>query len=148
MPRKKTDEQPSAAPRPVELLTPMAGTGLIWPFHGGSLRGYVDTVVRADDPLLDTGALDPQIVREFGLIQNCRQRDRMMAAPAGATVTPHSNAHAARLYARLGYDGAPYEGAQPVVTPPQPKPEIRKEPEQELGGDDLEVPTRDDVSVS
>lgn len=142
MAKKKADE---AAARPaVELLTPMPAAGIIWPFHGGSLRGYTGLVVRADDPLLDTSAIDPQVVREFGLIPGCRQRDRLMAAPKGAVVTPHDNAHAARLYARLGYDGAPYASKDPQPAPTEPSPVLRSEPEEQLEGSDLEVPERDD----
>lgn len=141
MAKKKPDE---AAKPAFELLTPMHGTGIIWPFHGGSLRGYTGVVVRSDDPLLDTTGIDPMIVQEFRLIPNCRQRDRMMAAPKDAEVTPHDNAHAARLYARLGFEGAPYASGAPATPAPEPKPQLRSQPEAGLDASDLAVPARDD----
>lgn len=144
MARRKTDDE---KPRPVELLSPKAGIGLIWPFHGGSLRGYSDIVVRADDPLLDTGPLPADLRSQFGLIPDCNQRDRLTAAPEGATVTPHTNPHAARLYARLGYEGTVYVSSAPPEPAPEPKAEIRAAPEEPIPSDDLEVPPRDDVEA-
>jgi len=135
------EQLPQRAPGLVVVINPYT-VSLPWPPHYP--RGGVGTVFFEDDPVLDTGPLPDDVVREFDVLRGSQQH-KVGPAPEGAEVTPIRDPRLAAFYARLGYTRVPYSNVD-AAPPPPPAPEIRKEPEEAIADTDLEVPARDDLT--
>lgn len=99
----KSKKEAHAAPRlrqAVEtIMWPRAGTPIV--------RCRAGAILDAEDPLLNTELIDPELRAELG-VEVSDQTWKTVAAPDGAKVTPHHSKQAQLVYSRLGFDRVPY----------------------------------------
>lgn len=117
MTRKKTEPK---AEQPVYLEV-NEGMALIYPTWQQERWGRAGTVVRADNPLLDTHKIDHDTRVKLGLRLD-EQRWKLIPAPEGAELTPCAHPRILAIYEALGYEHAA-EGAPAAAGPaPQRRP--------------------------